>query len=138
MWTLFWKTRPPFQASNGVDTAANWPVAGFHASCHLLELAPPVFPEDEPTKVEVETKIVRPEPPTEEIQAQMVSLQQRWDDERNHSFALMGELDAAERRLLSLFSGEWEARGGERRMINLAYSEFRKRLCGRSGCPRGG
>jgi hypothetical protein len=33
--------------------------------------APPVFPEDEPTKVEVETKITCPEPPTEEIQARM-------------------------------------------------------------------
>jgi len=40
----------------------------------------------------------------------------------------MEQLNTAEKRLLALFSGEWEARGGERRMINLAYSEFRKRL----------
>ncbi len=63
-----------------------------------------------------------------EAQLVLVSLQQRWDDERNRSFALIGELDAAERRLLALFSTEWQKRGGDRRTINRAYSEYRKRL----------
>lgn len=48
-----------------------------------------------------------------EAQLVLVSLQQRWDDERNRSFALIGELDAAERRLLALFSTEWAKRGGD-------------------------
>ena len=63
-----------------------------------------------------------------EAQLVLVSLQQRWDDERNRSFALIGELDAAERRLLALFSTEWAKRGGDRRTINRAYSEYRKML----------
>ena len=50
------------------------------------------------------------------------------EGERNRSFALIGELDAAERRLLALFSTEWQKRGGDRRTINRAYSEYRKRL----------
>ena len=63
-----------------------------------------------------------------EAQLVLVSLQQRWDDERNRSFALMDELNAAEKRLLALFSTEWEKRGGNRRTINLAYSHYRQRL----------
>jgi hypothetical protein len=63
-----------------------------------------------------------------EAQLVLATLERQWDDDRNRSFALMEQLNTAEKRLLALFSGEWEARGGERRMINLAYSEFRKRL----------
>jgi hypothetical protein len=63
-----------------------------------------------------------------EAQLLLATLERQWDDDRNRSFALMEELNTAEKRLLALFSGEWKARGGERRMINLAYSEFRKRL----------
>jgi hypothetical protein len=63
-----------------------------------------------------------------EAQLVLVSLQQRWDGGQNRSFALMDELNAAEKRLLSLFSMEWAKRGGERRTINLAYSHYRKRL----------
>ena len=63
-----------------------------------------------------------------EAQLVLVSLQQRWDGEHNRTFALMDELNAAERRLLALFSTEWEKRGGRRRTINRAYSEYRKRL----------
>jgi hypothetical protein len=63
-----------------------------------------------------------------EAQLVLVSLQQRWDGEHNRSFALMDELNAAERRLLGLFSTEWQKRGGDRRTINRAYSEYRKLL----------
>ena len=63
-----------------------------------------------------------------EAQLVLATLERQWDDGRNRSFALREQLNTAEKRLLALFSGEWEARGGERRMINLAYSEFRKRL----------
>jgi hypothetical protein len=63
-----------------------------------------------------------------EAQLVLATLERQWDDDRNRSFALMEQLNTAEKRLLALFSGEWEARGGERRVINLAYSEFRKRL----------
>jgi len=63
-----------------------------------------------------------------EAQLVLATLERQWDDDRNRSFALMEQLNTAEKGLLALFSGEWEARGGERRMINLAYSEFRKRL----------
>jgi hypothetical protein len=63
-----------------------------------------------------------------EAQLVLVSLQQRWDGKYNRSFALMDELNAAEKRLLALFSAEWEKRGGDRRTINRAYSEYRKRL----------
>lgn len=57
-----------------------------------------------------------------EAQLVLATLERQWDDDRNRSFALMEQLNKAEKRLLALFSGEWEARGGERRMINLAYS----------------
>lgn len=70
-----------------------------------------------------------------EAQLAFVTLERQWDDDRNRSFALMHELDEAEKRLIAQFSGEWEARGGERRMINLAYSEFRKRLMGAFRLP---
>ncbi len=63
-----------------------------------------------------------------EAQLVLVFLQQRWDGGQNRSFALMDELNAAEKRLLALFSMEWAKRGGERRTINLAYSHYRKRL----------
>ena len=63
-----------------------------------------------------------------EAQLLLVSLQQSWNNKSNRSFDLMNELDAAERRLLALFSAEWEARGGQRQMINFAYSEYRKQL----------
>ena len=63
-----------------------------------------------------------------EAQLVLVSLQQRWDGKYNRSFALMDELNAAEKRLLALFSAEWEKRGGDRRTINRAYSQYRKRL----------
>jgi hypothetical protein len=46
-----------------------------------------------------------------EVQLLLVSLQQSWNDERNRNFDLMKELDAAEQRLLALFSDEGEARG---------------------------
>jgi hypothetical protein len=52
-----------------------------------------------------------------EAQLVLATLERQWDDDRNRSFALMEQLNAAEKRLLALFSGEWEARGGERRMI---------------------
>jgi len=63
-----------------------------------------------------------------EAQLVLMSLEQEWSDERNRSFELMNELNAAERRLLALFSNEWQARGGERRLINLAYSHYRRQL----------
>ena len=63
-----------------------------------------------------------------EAQLLLVSLQQSWNNESNRSFDLMNELDTAEQRLLALFSAEWEARGGQRQMINFAYSEYRKQL----------
>jgi nuclear transport factor 2 (NTF2) superfamily protein len=61
-----------------------------------------------------------------EAQLVFVGLQSRWDADKNPR--LMRELDVAERRLIVLFSTEWEKRGGDRRTINLAYSHYRKRL----------
>lgn len=71
-----------------------------------------------------------------EAQLVLMSLEQRWSDEKNRSFELMNELNAAERRLLALFSDEWEARGGKKRLINLAYSHYRRQLMRQSGGPR--
>jgi len=71
-----------------------------------------------------------------EAQLVFVTLERQWDDDRNRSFALMNELDEAEKRLIAQFSSEWEERGGERRMVSFAYSEFRKRLLWAAGKPK--
>ena len=48
-----------------------------------------------------------------EAQLVLATLERQWDDDRNRSFALKEQLNTAEKRLLALFSGEWEARGGD-------------------------
>jgi hypothetical protein len=51
-----------------------------------------------------------------------------WDAKENRTFALMRELEAAENRLIAAFMGEWRDRGGDPKMMRLAYSHFRKRV----------
>ena len=63
-----------------------------------------------------------------EAQLVFVKLESQWDDEENRSFALMRELEAAENRLIAAFMDEWRDRGGDLKMMRLAYSHFRKRL----------
>jgi hypothetical protein len=71
-----------------------------------------------------------------EAQLVLMSLEERWSDERNRCFELLNDLNVAERRLLALFSEEWEARGGEKRLINLAYSHYRRQLMRQFGLRR--
>jgi hypothetical protein len=63
-----------------------------------------------------------------EAQLVFVELESQWDDEENRSFALMRELETAENRLVATFMDEWRDRGGDHKMMRLAYSHFRKRL----------
>jgi hypothetical protein len=63
-----------------------------------------------------------------EAQLVLVELQKQWDDEENRTFALMQELETAENRLIAAFMDEWRDRGGDVKMMRLAYSHFRKRL----------
>jgi nuclear transport factor 2 (NTF2) superfamily protein len=68
-----------------------------------------------------------------EAQVVFVELEKQWEDEANRSFALMRELEAAENRLVSVFTDEWRDRGGDLKMMRLAYSHFRKRLLWAAG-----
>jgi hypothetical protein len=68
-----------------------------------------------------------------EAQLVFVELEKQWDDEENRSFALMRELETAENRLVARFMGEWRDRGGDLKMMRLAYSHFRKRLLSAAG-----
>lgn len=70
-----------------------------------------------------------------EAQLVFASLQQRWDNDLNRSWPLVKELEAAESRLITLFMEEWEERGGDRKMMALAYSHYRKRLLGAFRLP---
>jgi len=83
-----------------------------------------------------------------EAQLVLVELQKQWDDEENRNFDLMRELETAEKPLIATFMDEWRDRGGDLKMMRLAYSHFRKRLLwaagkrkrnrpnlGLSGCP---
>jgi hypothetical protein len=63
-----------------------------------------------------------------EAQLVFVALENQWDDEENRTFALMRELETAENRLVATFMNEWRDRGGDLKMMRLAYSHFRKRL----------
>ncbi|MGO9087822.1 MAG: hypothetical protein ACLQBK_21605 [Candidatus Sulfotelmatobacter sp.] len=63
-----------------------------------------------------------------EAQLVFVELEKLWDAEENRTFALMRELEAAENRLIAAFMDEWRDRGGDPKMMRLAYSHFRKRL----------
>ena len=68
-----------------------------------------------------------------EAQLVLVELQKQWDDEENRTFALMRELETAENRLVATFIDEWRDRGGDLKMMRLAYSHFRKRLLWAAG-----
>ena len=70
-----------------------------------------------------------------EAQLVFVGLQRRWDVEGNRNPRLMHELEDAEGRLIALFTDEWRDRGGDRRMMALAYSHYRRRLL---RCASGG
>lgn len=63
-----------------------------------------------------------------EAQVVFVELEKQWDHEENRSFALMRELEAAENRLIAVFMDEWRDRGGDIKVMRVAYSHFRKRL----------
>jgi len=68
-----------------------------------------------------------------EAQLIFVELEKQWDDDGNRNFALMQELDTAENRLVATFMDEWRDRGGDLKMMRLAYSHFRKRLLWAAG-----
>jgi len=68
-----------------------------------------------------------------EAQLVLVELEKLWDAEENRTYALMRELDAAEHRLIAAFMDEWRDRGGDLKMMRLAYSHFRKRLMWAAG-----
>jgi hypothetical protein len=68
-----------------------------------------------------------------EAQLLFVELENQWDDEENRTFALMRQLENAENRLAATFMDEWRDRGGDLRMMRLAYSHFRKRLLRAAG-----
>ena len=63
-----------------------------------------------------------------EAQLVLVELEKLWDAEENRTYSLMRELDAAESRLIAAFMDEWRDRGGDLKMMRLAYSHFRRRL----------
>jgi hypothetical protein len=63
-----------------------------------------------------------------EAQLVFIELESQWNDEENRTFTLMRELETAENRLLATFIDEWRDRGGDLKMMRLAYSHFRKRL----------
>jgi hypothetical protein len=68
-----------------------------------------------------------------EAQLVFVELENQWDDEGNRNFALMRELETAENRLVATFMDEWRDRGGNLKMMRLAYSHFRRRLLRAAG-----
>jgi nuclear transport factor 2 (NTF2) superfamily protein len=68
-----------------------------------------------------------------EAQLVFVELEKQWEDEENRTFALMRELETAENRLIAAFTNEWQDRGGDLKMMRLAYSHFRKRLLWAAG-----
>jgi hypothetical protein len=68
-----------------------------------------------------------------EAQLVFIELESQWDDEGNRNFDLMRELDTAENRLVATFMNEWRDRGGDTRIMRLAYSHFRKRLLSAAG-----
>ena len=68
-----------------------------------------------------------------EAQVVFVELEKQWEDEAHRSFALMRELETAENRLVATFMDEWRDRGGDIKMMRLAYSHFRKRLLWAAG-----
>ena len=68
-----------------------------------------------------------------EAQLVFAELETQWDGEENRSFALMRELETAENRLVATFMDEWRDRGGDIKMMRLAYSHFRKRLLWAAG-----
>jgi len=63
-----------------------------------------------------------------ESQLVFVELQCRWDAEENRTYVLMRQLEDAENRLIALFMGGWRERGGDRRMMALAYAHYRRTL----------
>jgi outer membrane lipopolysaccharide assembly protein LptE/RlpB len=68
-----------------------------------------------------------------EAQLVLVELEKQWDSVENRTFSLMRELEAAENRLIAAFMDEWRDRGGDLKMMRLAYSHFRKRLLWAAG-----
>jgi hypothetical protein len=68
-----------------------------------------------------------------EAQLVFAELERQWDDVGNRNFALMRELETAENRLIAAFTNEWQDRGGDLKMMRLAYSHFRKRLLWAAG-----
>jgi len=59
-----------------------------------------------------------------EAQLVFVNLAAKWEITGQREYALMRELDAAERRLISLFCDGW----GPRPLMGKAWSAYRKRL----------
>jgi hypothetical protein len=63
-----------------------------------------------------------------EAQLVFAELERQWDVEENRTYALMRELEAAENRLIAAFTDKWRDRGGDIKVMRVAYSHFRKRL----------
>jgi len=59
-----------------------------------------------------------------EAQLVFVNLAAKWEITGQREFTLMRELDAAEKRLISLFCDGW----GPRRLMAKAWSAYRQRL----------
>jgi hypothetical protein len=70
-----------------------------------------------------------------ESQLVFVEFQRRWDAEENRTYALMRQLEDAENRLIAEFMDEWRDRGGDFRLMTLAYSDFRRSLLRAVGKP---
>ena len=68
-----------------------------------------------------------------EAQIVFIELESQWNDKENRTFTLMRELETAENRLVATFMDEWRDRGGDLKMMRLAYSHFRKRLLWAAG-----
>jgi hypothetical protein len=68
-----------------------------------------------------------------EAQLVFVELEKQWEGEENRTFALMREVEVAENRLIAAFMDEWRDRGGDLKVMRLAYSHFRKRLLWAAG-----
>lgn len=71
-----------------------------------------------------------------EAQLVFVELERQLDADDNRTPSLMRELEDAENRLIAAFMDEWRDRGGDQRMMRLAYSHFRKRLLWAAGKRR--
>jgi hypothetical protein len=63
-----------------------------------------------------------------EAQMVFVNLQSRWEVPANRDLMLMREREHAENRLIALFMNEWGERGGNRRMMAVAYASYRRAL----------